>query len=93
MLPTFQRSATWLEISRFSIFRVLPFGLFLGASIETFMFYTGFWNVALRKASERRAFALSTTPPPPSSTSPSSSTTTTTTTTSSSSSTTTTTKL
>ena len=86
MLPTFQRSATWLEISRFSIFRVLPFGLFLGASIETFMFYTGFWNVALRKASERREFALSTTPPP-SSTNPSS----TTPTTSSSSSTTTTT--
>lgn len=35
--------------------RVVPVGLVLGASMEAFMFYTGFWDVAIRKENERRA--------------------------------------
>jgi len=37
--------------------RVVPVGLVIGAAMETFMYYTGFWNVATRKEAERRAEA------------------------------------
>ncbi len=33
--------------------RVIPAGLVLGASMEVFMYYTGFWKVALKNAGER----------------------------------------
>jgi hypothetical protein len=37
--------------------RVAPLGFVLGASMEAFMYATGFWSVATRKASERDAEA------------------------------------
>lgn len=35
--------------------RIVPIGLAVGAAFEAFMYYTGFWDVALRKEAERRA--------------------------------------
>ena len=32
----------------------LPIGFIVGASMEVFMYYTGFWSVATKKAAERR---------------------------------------
>ena len=40
---------------RFALTRVAPAGLLVGASMEAFMYFTGFWAVATRKAAERRA--------------------------------------
>lgn len=34
--------------------RVVPAGLVIGAGMEAFMYYTGFWGVATRKEAERR---------------------------------------
>jgi len=34
--------------------RVIPAGALLGASMEGFMYFTGFWDVATRKEAERR---------------------------------------
>ena len=34
--------------------RLVPLGLAVGASMEGFMYATGFWAVALRKERERR---------------------------------------
>ena len=31
----------------------MPAGFILGAGMEAFMYYTGFWSVAKRKAEER----------------------------------------
>ena len=35
--------------------RVLPLGFVVGAAMEAFMYFTGFWAVATRKEAERRA--------------------------------------
>ena len=35
--------------------RVMPIGFVVGASMEAFMYFTGFWEVATRKEAERRA--------------------------------------
>lgn len=37
---------------------VIPAGFLLGAGMEFFMLNTGFYDVAIRKASERRSFAV-----------------------------------
>ena len=34
--------------------RVVPIGFAVGAGMEAFMYYTGFWSVATRKEAERR---------------------------------------
>ena len=49
-----------LSVLRLALTRVIPVGLALGASMEVFMFYTGFWDVALRKAAERELEARAT---------------------------------
>ena len=41
------------SIFRLTLTRIIPLGLLTGASMETFMYYTGFWSVATRKAEER----------------------------------------
>lgn len=33
--------------------RIIPFGLFVGAGMETFMYYTGFWKTATKNAATR----------------------------------------
>ena len=38
---------------RLCLTKIMPAGFLLGAGMECFMYYTGFWNTALRKASER----------------------------------------
>lgn len=46
--------------------RIVPIGLVVGAGMETFMYFTGFWSVATRKEAERRherAIAESARPP------------------------------
>ena len=45
------------SIFRLSVTRIIPAGLIIGASMETFMYYTGFWSVAIRKAEEREVEA------------------------------------
>lgn len=42
-------------IARICFTRIIPAGFVLGASIEAFMYYTGFWGIAIRKAEERDA--------------------------------------
>ena len=42
------------EFRRLLWTRIVPAGAVLGASIETFMYFTGFWSVATRKEGERR---------------------------------------
>ncbi len=46
-------SATNAYVLKLTLTRIIPAGLVLGASMETFMFYTGFWKVALKNAAER----------------------------------------
>ena len=42
------------SLSSLLVWRVIPAGLVAGASIEAFMYFTGFWAVATRKEAERR---------------------------------------
>ena len=42
------------DLYRLLLQRIIPIGLVLGASMEGFMYFTGFWDVALRKETERR---------------------------------------
>jgi hypothetical protein len=42
-------------ISRLLWTKIVPLGFLLGAGMETFMYFTGFWNVATKKEAERRA--------------------------------------
>ena len=42
------------ELYRLLLQKIIPIGLVLGASMEGFMYFTGFWDVALRKETERR---------------------------------------
>ena len=46
-------ASPWTSTFRFALTRVIPVGLVVGASMETFMNLTGFYKVAVRKASER----------------------------------------
>ncbi len=41
------------DVLRLALTRVVPVGLVVGAGMEVFMYFTGFWDVALRKAAER----------------------------------------
>ena len=41
------------DVRRLALTRVVPVGLVVGAGMEVFMYFTGFWDVALRKAAER----------------------------------------
>lgn len=51
--------ATFRQLVRVSATRIVPVGFIIGAGMEAFMYYTGFWNTALRKEGERRAEAAS----------------------------------
>lgn len=50
-----RRGVPLSDLLRVSVTRVIPFGLAVGAFMETFMFYTGFWGTATRKEAERQA--------------------------------------
>jgi hypothetical protein len=52
-------AATWGQVLKFTATRIAPAGLVVGAGMETFMYYTGFWKTALKKENERRAEAKS----------------------------------
>ncbi len=41
------------SVLRLCVTRIMPAGFILGAGMEAFMYYTGFWSVAKRKAEER----------------------------------------
>jgi hypothetical protein len=47
-------TSTWSGTFRFAATRVFPIGFVIGAAMETFMCYTGFYAVATRKEAERR---------------------------------------
>jgi len=49
--------ATFRHLVHVSATRIIPAGFVIGAGMEAFMYYTGFWNTALRKEGERRAEA------------------------------------
>lgn len=40
-------------VLRLTVRRIIPVGLAIGAGMETFMYYTGFWATATRKEAER----------------------------------------
>ena len=46
-------TSTNAHVLRLCATRIVPAGLVLGASMEAFMWATGFWSTATRKASER----------------------------------------
>jgi hypothetical protein len=45
------------DLLRVTCVRVVPVGFAVGAAMETFMYYTGFWSTATRKQAERNAEA------------------------------------
>jgi hypothetical protein len=49
-----RRGVAAADMRRLLLTRIIPIGLILGASMETFMYFTGFWSVATRKEAERR---------------------------------------
>lgn len=46
------------QVIRWRMSRIIPGGLLIGAGMETFMIQTGFYDIALRKAAERRQEVL-----------------------------------
>lgn len=45
--------ATTQYVLRLTVRRIIPFGLVVGAGMETFMYFTGFWKTATKNAGER----------------------------------------
>jgi hypothetical protein len=52
--PRMVRGVPWRDVLRLTVTRVVPIGFAVGASMEAFMYFTGFWGVATRKAAERQ---------------------------------------
>ena len=50
------KMAPWSDVFRLTL-RITPIAMVVGAGFETFMFFTGFWKVAIRKEAERIAAA------------------------------------
>ncbi len=50
-----RRGVPAADLRRLIVTRIVPFGFGLGAFMEAFMYYTGFWSVATKKEAERRA--------------------------------------
>lgn len=43
------------DLLRLTVTKVVPLGLAVGASMEVFMYFTGFWGTATNRESVRRA--------------------------------------
>ena len=55
-----RRGVPFRDVLRLTFTKVVPLGLALGAGMEVFMYYTGFWKTATRKEAERTVEAKQT---------------------------------